>query len=270
MGIAEEGMNEWLYPESLKLSKEELEKVYDTQGKKVSGMSDSNRLLYYVYSRMMTHKGGNFNEFTLLDNPWFPRLLSQQPINPGQLISLELHRWMVNNKAGSIPYPTIIAFLLEKNLIKATSTEEEENVKCLPVSAINISKMKIKYLKKAKATRSSSQAGSASHTSVPSVSGAGDQEVDSHPGPSRAPRLSVAQRTMMAELREEIIQRLPETLLAPLRAEYDGALQQQGQRIQGIEDRLGRVEAKLDLIINHFHIPQPQGNLPPPPPPQND
>ena len=58
MGITEEGMNEWLYPESLKLSKEELEKVYDTQGKKVSGMSDSNRLLYYVYSRMMTHKGG--------------------------------------------------------------------------------------------------------------------------------------------------------------------------------------------------------------------
>ena len=57
MGITEEGMNEWLYPESLKLSKEELEKIYDTQGKKVSGMSDSNRLLYYVYSRMMTHKG---------------------------------------------------------------------------------------------------------------------------------------------------------------------------------------------------------------------
>ena len=57
MGITEEGMNEWLYPESLKLSKEELEKIYDTQGKKVSGMSDSNRLLYYVYSHMMTHKG---------------------------------------------------------------------------------------------------------------------------------------------------------------------------------------------------------------------
>ena len=62
MGITEEGMNEWLYPESLKYSKEELEKIYDTQGKKVSKMSDSNRLLYYVYSRMMTHKGGNFNE----------------------------------------------------------------------------------------------------------------------------------------------------------------------------------------------------------------
>ena len=67
MGVPEGEMNEWLFPE--KLSKEELEKVYDTKGKKVSGMSDSNRLLYYVYSRMMTHKGGNFNEFTLLDNP---------------------------------------------------------------------------------------------------------------------------------------------------------------------------------------------------------
>ena len=90
MGVTEGAMNEWIFPE--KLSQVELEKVYDTKGKKVSGMSDSNRLLYYVYSRMMTHKGGNFNEFTLLDNPWFPRFLSQQPINPGQLISLELVR----------------------------------------------------------------------------------------------------------------------------------------------------------------------------------
>ena len=39
MGIIAEGMNEWLYPESLKYSKEELEKIYDTQGKKVSKMS---------------------------------------------------------------------------------------------------------------------------------------------------------------------------------------------------------------------------------------
>ena len=90
MGITEEGMNEWIYPESLKYSKEELKELYGTSNKKVSKMSDSNRLLYYVYSRMMTHKGGNFNEFTLIDNPWFPRLLNQQPINPGQLICLEL------------------------------------------------------------------------------------------------------------------------------------------------------------------------------------
>ena len=194
-------------------------------------MSDTNRLLYYVYSRMMTHKGGNFNEFTLLDNPWFPRLLSQQPINPGQLISLELYRWMVNNKAGSIPYPTIIAFLLEKNLIKATSTEEEENVKCLPVSAINISKMKIKYLNKAKATRSGSQAGSASHTSAPSVSGAGDQEVDSHPGPSRVAKVPATVKAFAQEVKEEILLRLTDSLVTPLRDECDTGFLQQGERI---------------------------------------
>ena len=49
-------MNEWLCPE--KLSKEELESVYETKGKKVSAMSDSNRVLQYIYSRLMTHKGG--------------------------------------------------------------------------------------------------------------------------------------------------------------------------------------------------------------------
>ena len=47
LGVTEEDMNEWLHPE--KLSKEELEKVYDTKGKKVSGMSDSNRVLQYIY-----------------------------------------------------------------------------------------------------------------------------------------------------------------------------------------------------------------------------
>ena len=75
---------------------------------------------------MMTHKGGNFNEFTQLDNPWLPRFLTQQSINPRQLISLELHRWIENKKSGNLSYPTVIAFLLEKFLIKST----EEGEKC--------------------------------------------------------------------------------------------------------------------------------------------
>ena len=173
----------------------------------------------------MTHKGGNFNEFTLLDNPWFPRFLSQQPINPGQLISLELHRWIENHKSGSLPYPTVIAFLLEKNLIKSTCTEEEENVKCVPVSTVNIGKIRIKYIKQTKATRSGSQAGSASHTTAPSVSGAGDQEVDSHPGPSRVAKVPATVRAFAAEVKEEILFRLTDSLVAPLRDECDTGFQ---------------------------------------------
>ena len=57
MGITDEGMTEWLYPEALKYSMEELEQLYGTNDKKVSKMSDSYRVLYYIYSRMMTHKG---------------------------------------------------------------------------------------------------------------------------------------------------------------------------------------------------------------------
>ena len=63
-------MNQWIFPE--KLSQEALEKVYETKGKKVSGMSDPKRVLQYIYSRLMAIKGGNFNEFTGLDNPWLP------------------------------------------------------------------------------------------------------------------------------------------------------------------------------------------------------
>ena len=173
----------------------------------------------------MTHKGGNFNEFTLLDNPWFPRFLSQQPINPGQLISLELQRRIENHKSGYLPYPTVIAFLLEKNLIKSTSIEEDENVKCVPVSTVNIGKMGIKYIRQTKATRSSSQAGSASHTTAPSVSGAGDQEVDSHPGPSHVPKVSAAVRAFAEEVKEEILFRLTDSLVAPLRDECDAGFQ---------------------------------------------
>ena len=138
-------------------------------------MPDSKRVLQYVYSRLMTHKGGNFNEFTQLDNPWLPSFLTMQPVNLAQLISLELHRWCETKekKPGHLPYPQVIAFLLEKFLIK--STEEADNIPCLPIGAINISKMGIKYVKPAKPTRSGSQAGSASQTSVPSMSGAGDQ-----------------------------------------------------------------------------------------------
>ena len=133
---------------------------------------------------------------------------------------------MVNNKAGYLPYPTIIAFLLEKNLIKATSDVEEENVKCVPVGATNISKMGIKYLKPAKPTRSGSQAGSASQTSVPSVSGAGDQEVDSHPGPSRAARVPATVKAFAQEMKEEILLQLSESLVAPLRNDCDAGFQQ--------------------------------------------
>ena len=93
----------------------------------------------------------------------------------------------------------ILAFLLEKKLIKATSDLEEENVKCAPVGATNIAKMGIKYNKPAKPTRSGSQAGSASQTSVPSTSGAGDQEVDSHAGPSRAARVPATVRAFAEE-----------------------------------------------------------------------
>ena len=45
MGITDDSMNEWLYPEAQKYSKEDLEKLYGTTGKKVSRMSDSNRIL---------------------------------------------------------------------------------------------------------------------------------------------------------------------------------------------------------------------------------
>ena len=111
---------------------------------------------------------------------------------------------------------------------------EEENVKCARVSAINISKMGIKYLKKAKPTRSGSQAGSASQTSAPSTSGAGDQEVDSHSGPSRAARVPATVKAFAQEMKDEILLQLSASLVAPLRNDCDAGFQRKGSASSGL------------------------------------
>ena len=101
----------------------------------------------------MTHKGGHFSEFTQLDNPWLPRFLSQEPINPGQLISLELLRWLdgkTTKDNASLPYPQLIAFLLENFNIQ--STEAVDNKKCLPMDSKNLGKMGVVYNKPVRAT----------------------------------------------------------------------------------------------------------------------
>ena len=108
---------------------------------------------------------------------------------------------------------------------------EGENVKCAPVGETNISKMGIKYLRAPKPTRSGSLAGSASGTSAPSTSGAGDQEVDSHAGPSRAARVPASVKAFAEAVKEELLFRLPESLVGPLRAECDNGFQRQGERI---------------------------------------
>ena len=137
--------------------------------------------------------------------------------------------------------------------------------------------MGIRYLRPPKPTRSGSRASSASssETSVPSASGARDQEVDSHAEPSRIARVPASVKAFAEEMKEELLFKLPESLIGPLRADCDAGFQHQGERIERLEDRVGqiehqlaRVDAKLDLILQHLQIPQPQqGNLPPPPPP---
>ena len=153
LGVTDEEMNEWTFPE--KLEQTELVEAYGTEGKKVSGMPDTQRVLQYIYSRIMANKRGNFNEFTQLDNPWLAKFLTKKPINPGQLISMELHRWVEGKKKGPLPYPQFIAFLLEQFNIK--STEEVDNKRCLPMGSMNLGKMGVRYLKPAKPTQSGSQ-----------------------------------------------------------------------------------------------------------------
>ena len=146
LGITDPILNKWKYHR--RFPNDQLKDAYGTDGKKASGMSDLHRVIPYSYSRIMTHKGGNFSEFTLLDNPWLPRLLLKEPINPGQLISMELLR-RVDGKTKkenvSLPFPQLIAFLLEHFNIK--STEGVDNRKCLPMDSKNLGKMGVSYYK---------------------------------------------------------------------------------------------------------------------------
>ena len=67
LGITDPILNKWKYHR--RFPSDQLKDAYGTEGKKVSGMTDHNRVIQYIYSRIMTHKGGNFSEFTQLDNP---------------------------------------------------------------------------------------------------------------------------------------------------------------------------------------------------------
>ena len=85
------------------------------------------------------------------DLPVIISLPRDQNANSPQLISMELNRWYEGKEKGkpaSLPYPQVIAFLLEKFNIK--STEEADNVKCLLMGSMNLGKMGIKYDKPAK------------------------------------------------------------------------------------------------------------------------
>ena len=163
LGITNPDLNKWKYHR--RFTSTQLNDAYGTEGKKVSGMSDINRVIQYIYSRIMTHKGGNFSEFTQLDNPWLPRLLLKEPINPGKLISMELLRWVdgKNQKDNaSLPFPQLIAFLLEKFNIK--STEGVDNRKCLPIEKKNLGKMEVSYIRPPRAAGSGSRGASMSQT----------------------------------------------------------------------------------------------------------
>ena len=61
------------------------------------------------------------------------------------------------------------------------------------------------------------------------------------------------------EMKAEILLQLSESLVAPLRNDCDAGFQHQWERIQRLEDRVGqvetqlaRVDAKLDLILQHL------------------
>ena len=70
LGVTDEEMNQWTFPE--KLDQKALEKAYETKGKKVSGMPDLKRVLQYIYSRLMANKGAtsmNLQGWTILGSP---------------------------------------------------------------------------------------------------------------------------------------------------------------------------------------------------------
>ena len=145
-----------------------------------------------------------------------------------------------------------------------------DNRKCLPMDSKNLGKMGVSYNKPLRASRSGSQGGSASHNTQPSTSGAGDQEVDSHhqagPSTSRGPRGSAATRTLISEVIEELVFRLPDALMAPFQAQVDRSFRKLHHRVKRVKAQLGRVEAKLDLLLANQHL-TPNPDIPPPPPP---
>ena len=112
-----------------------------------------------------------------------------------------------------------------------------------------------------------SQGGSASHNSQPSTSGAGDQEADSRPSTSHGLRGSAAQKALLKDVVEELLFKLPDPLMTPLREEVDRSFRKMRWRMKCLDARVDRVEQKLDLILAHLLAPLSPPPPPPPPPP---
>ena len=94
--------------------------IYETNTGKPARMPSTNRLVHFAYSRLMSAKNENFTSLARYDNPVLIHLLSRRPINPGQLICMEMLRWMEKCSAKSkLPFPCVVTLLLQRLGIKA-------------------------------------------------------------------------------------------------------------------------------------------------------
>lgn len=93
------------------------DKVFDGKPLKFkpSQMSQTYRILWYLYSRNIVNKGRCFTHFVLRDYQFLASIISKEPRNLGKLVISEMSAFISSSKAGNqntIPYPTLVSQIL--------------------------------------------------------------------------------------------------------------------------------------------------------------
>ena len=78
-----------------------------------ASMPPRNRAIWYIYTRNLLQKGGNFTHFAKKDFPLFASILAKKPHNVGHWLFHEMSRFAFSSRQTSqIPFPSLVSVIL--------------------------------------------------------------------------------------------------------------------------------------------------------------
>ena len=79
----------------------------------LASMPPRNRAIWYIYTRNLLQKGGNFTHFAKKDFPLFASILAKKPHNIGHWLFHEMSKFAFSSQQTSqIPFPSLVSVIL--------------------------------------------------------------------------------------------------------------------------------------------------------------
>ena len=75
-------------------------------------MSETNRVIWYLYSRSMVNKGQSYTHFVLKDFQLFASLIAKKPRNLGRWIISKMQLFLSSSRKSTIPFPNLVSQII--------------------------------------------------------------------------------------------------------------------------------------------------------------